>query len=1811
MFNIHKLSAQRLAKSLTRRRVVSVAEREALRLLQLEDRCNPAPVPTLSAPYDADILLGETANYGFVFSNASGTDTGYAPYLDVAVDTSGADGNDGYAGYPTVVAGGLQMTPVGIPIVLNIGQTTYTNPFTGQTRPVPTGFGAGDTILVYELPFGSFTPGQSTAVSVTAPTSNLADVGHSLPIAFTPGFKSDNPGLSGPPIPGTEVSANATPELYRFRKVYLGPEDETATRPNHPQWYRLEVDIATGQTIDNLTITDLLADSMQITGLTTAQMSAFLASSGLTTDVFNASNATGNPGVPGGTVSYDFGSVTGVDGVDAAFEFQFYVPRDRAVGAGAVLPQTPLTGTDSVLATNTGSTTGTWDPLDTRDGTNVVVSKSEPDNGPHTLQEQSLATQKTVVATDLMGVPLPDGAPIQPGQTLLKYTIDFQVSDYYAFQNLTLQDLIGDGQRLYLGSDGNNPTFLPTLSVTNAYLYNIGGGSRTDLAASAFGGGNILYRQLYTSTAGGDPTGYPASGPNDLLTSGAFTNLPANILPNTNPYAGSTFLQFNISNELIRKLGANAGRLVGGEINNDGSGPDNDPFSGPHLSGTTGKIVYYVLVSQEFSNEHAFVDNSNEATVDQGDILNNSVPLDNSPEAQAAAGNAVGFTGIRGDQIHPSTINNTLPIVIGQGTDDTAASIDIPIGEQTKTVYAINGQTIPTQGAGDTVYSVQPGDTVTYKLTYTLPISRFEDLQLIDLPPLPVMPVGPASGYNFHATGAPTYTIGEITVASDDTFFSTFSGVTLAISTDATQNSLKLDFGDFHDSAARSTTISLLVTFKVSNAAFADDLFLTNQLRINEDTTNQGTVTVEDLRRFELVRPFVTINKGVVGYNTTGRNLGGIAFHNPTLAAGFTGTIDTAAEASAIGAANVSVGNGVDAGDKVRFAIVAQNTGRGDAYDVKITDAIPTQYQEVAAADANAFITATGLKVFRGDGTTLLTLGTDYTLAWDSTFHTFTITLIDNYTAGNVNNTGTSRDDRNGALSRGEAADASGNAIPIANGSNTIVVLYDLTLKNDVTPNQLLTNTAKVTDYASSEGGDDLADPDKVPGATEPTDTATVTTALPLTSKTLDGTSVNAPGNDPANQATIGELVTYTVTVTVPEGVTPNAHYLDTLDSGLAFVDVISASATSGLTFSGGGLPTNGTSPANATVTNSGRNIDFSFGTITNNTNANNGGTETITITFRAVVLNISGNQSGVQRSNSAQFQWQDNTNTLASIRAGQSTNATSGVTGSQTRVTIVEPSVTPAKTVRNDTQTPTGPFSEIVRADAGDTVRYQIVLTASGTTAYDVTLNDDIPASLTGLSVASVSTGGTVYRNGSLATGGNVFVPSNFVFMGNTLTLAATVILDMEPGATLTVEVTGTFQGATGNIIPNTAQVDWTSLNGEPGTISSYNTSSTERTGADGPGGLNDYQDSDDANIESPIVVRKTIVDTSEASTTGNNVAVGEIVRYRLVASIPEGTANNFQLQDFIPSGLAFLNDGSAKYAFVSNGGGITSTAITDINGLASPATVSGNETTLAGLSSSLVTGVFNNNNIAISSTGHGTGDAIIYSNGQAVYFRFGNLQNSDNDTDFEYVVVEFNALVGNATNNQSGANRDNTFTVLLDTDGNGSAGYVDVVRDVNGDGTGSGEPTTQANDPDNDATTGTPIDQAAQSAPVSVTIVEPVITNLALSANVATADAGDVVTYTATFSNTGNATAFDVSLTDLLSAGNLTLVSGSVVTSSGTVTTGNGGSDTTVRVDIPSVPVGGSVTITYQATLNGTVNPNQVITTNAGVTYTSLPGA
>ncbi|MBN1883748.1 MAG: DUF11 domain-containing protein, partial [Deltaproteobacteria bacterium] len=97
---------------------------------------------------------------------------------------------------------------------------------------------------------------------------------------------------------------------------------------------------------------------------------------------------------------------------------------------------------------------------------------------------------------------------------------------------------------------------------------------------------------------------------------------------------------------------------------------------------------------------------------------------------------------------------------------------------------------------------------------------------------------------------------------------------------------------------------------------------------------------------------------------------------------------------------------------------------------------------------------------------------------------------------------------------------------------------------------------------------------------------------------------------------------------------------------------------------------------------------------------------------------------------------------------------------------------------------------------------------------------------------------------------------------------------------------------------------------------------------------------------------------------------------------------------------------------------------------------------------------------------------------------------------------------------------------------------------------------------------------------------------------------NAGDVITYTITLENTGNSTAYDVEVTDVIPTG-LEYVTGSI---SGT------GADDSLAPDlswsIPSIAVGpaNAVVLSYQVTVGDDVQPAEVLWNDANVTWRSL---
>lgn len=1174
---------------------------------------------------------------------------------------------------------------------------------------------------------------------------------------------------------------------------------------------------------------------------------------------------------------------------------------------------------------------------------------------------------------------------------------------------------------------------------------------------------------------------------------------------NTGPFDGTTTLIFRLSNEIISR--GQDGRLIGGCVPTTGTGggdPNCDVGSGGYDDGpTTARITFRTIVLQNFVDTFP----SGDSSVDQGDAFYNDVSV---------AGNLL------------STSNATTPT--GQSeADDSSASASIGRGDLDKAIYALNGST-----SFSTPLEIKPGDTLTYRLTYTLPTGDVEDLRIEDFLPLPVFHVddpdenevaGPAWVFDDVISGVAPAT-GHAQFGPADTFRA-YSGIIPALTSNTLNNRLDFTYGDFDGLTEQTYTIDILFTVTVSDDPFADRLYLTNQAHAYEGSTNAGDADTNDIVQIILTEPVLVHKKGAVA--TTNPNavfdpatVGPVAFNAPgTVGARWAGIITSPGLAANPIDSNIS---GVDAGDLVTFAIVIENLGSSakGAFDITITDTIPSIYQ-IPAGGLN-------LRIANGDNSS-----------------TFTYTRPDNSPAVDTDLFGggiriVDPDPNNGAC----------QSHTVGGGKNIIVITYDLEVRPDVTPGTE-ENTATLTNYAGTEGGDNHIPP------APPTDTASTTVVAGL-AKELVATEINNVNNDDT-EVVIGEIVTYRLTSTVPEGNVPGAFVTDHLDSGLAFLSCTSVTTSS--TDVTTDLPGEtiefdsvcATTEASG-VTNNGQDIRFDLGNITN-ANRDDATPETITIVYQVVVLNVIGNQGGTLLDNAAEFYMND---------GGGDTFLDNA---SAPEVLVIEPVVTTDKTASPDT------------TDAGNTVTFQVTFSnTSEAEAFDITWSDTVPAEMT-------------YVTGSLVAG--ACPATTFTVSEATAPTLTGYISDLDVGetCTLTFDADVLYSVTPGYVITNSVETRWTSLPGVVANRSTYNTESDERTGEDGfpgPGVVDDYRGADSATVTiNQIAPDKYLVSTSEPFTgfvSGyDRVTIGEIVRYRLVIRIPEGTSPNFQVRDNLPAGLLFLNDDTSYAFFVSNGG-ITSTGIDIVPGIGDP------DCQVAGSSADATTpplppacAVLADNNVGSSAST--TTDDDSYTSGTDVYFKLGTLANNDSDSDAEYVVIEFNALVHNyfgADANDAGERLRNNFSVFIGgSQSNGNSNNVDVY------------------------------------------VVEPLLTLVKTPAIDPTQDAGDTVTYTLTItaaSGVDQATAFDLNLTDAFDAALTNLTVANVTTTQGATCVGNGGGTTAfahnggvfvgnnLTFTATCLDPGANIVVTITATVADTAIVPSTIPNTANLTWTSLPG-
>ena len=518
----------------------------------------------------------------------------------------------------------------------------------------------------------------------------------------------------------------------------------------------------------------------------------------------------------------------------------------------------------------------------------------------------------------------------------------------------------------------------------------------------------------------------------------------------------------------------------------------------------------------------------------------------------------------------------------------------------------------------------------------------------------------------------------------------------------------------------------------------------------------------------------------------------------------------------------VGTSTGLDAGDTVQYQIVITNTGTATANEVTLSDALP----------AGLLVTAINSTTPAGGASVDVATG-----------GTGTATLTGEYT------------------------------IPVG---GSITILYTATLQSSVTPNTDFINTATVI-FSSVDGtalGQGTASGEHTgSGGLNDyvlTDTAQISTAGVLA--VAKGVSNSTP--------TIGDVLTYTVTLTLNEGTTNGIVVTDTLPASgdLQFVPGSAAVSfgTAGNSISGSAVPA--ISGANGNV------LTFTLGSgiVPAGTGAN-----TIVLTYQVLVLDVATNHAGDVEGNSASV-------------------VATGITPpppSTTNVTLDEPVLNLSKSAV------TGGSPE-----AGDAITYTLTITnpggANSSAAFDALVQDAMPADVLVTSLSGVVlTGGAMTDSVVAITGGGTGLSGQF---------------DIPVGASVTITYIGTVQvtATTGAAETNNAEVTWTTLNGG----NSLTPDTGERFGSAGTlfG---------DANVDNLRKVASQTVTvgtgtfdkqffaTSDPNTVGSNVGVGENVTYALVVTLPAGTTPSLSVTDALPAGLQFVGSSIVTSAAASNG--------------------------------------------------------------------------------------------------------------------------------------------------------------------------------------------------------------------------------------------------------------------------------------------------
>lgn len=572
-----------------------------------------------------------------------------------------------------------------------------------------------------------------------------------------------------------------------------------------------------------------------------------------------------------------------------------------------------------------------------------------------------------------------------------------------------------------------------------------------------------------------------------------------------------------------------------------------------------------------------------------------------------------------------------------------------------------------------------------------------------------------------------------------------------------------------------------------------------------------------------------------------------------------------------------------DAGDVVTYTIVIAHTGSStaDATDISLSDVLPTDLV-IDILDPLENFATDGLDN-NGDGVI------DDLNEVTGTFYNI---LTKTFTFNKINTGNTAFDD-----------------LPVG---STITLKFRAKLLSTVIPSQIITNTANLT--YDSIPGISLTGIQKN-GTNNGNTTLNVVTIS--AGKSINTTSIPSTGSSEhvlANtDLTIGEQVTYRISVNVPEATTTNLQIVDNMP---ALFRVDSASLVSDAT--GSLAPIIALSDTNADTINDRATITFAT---VNTPLIPSGATNTrlIEIDVVGTVLSDPVNVDGQVKTNNVSVDW---------------TGKVGGPATASVAADLVEPNLAINKTFTPNT------------GDAGDSVVFSLDASHSGvstSSAYDIRITDNVPASL---SIQNFGTDGIDNDGDGLTDDANETILFTNAVSGQNITLDSTTTVDPEftelaLGGSIHYLVKATINNSVfpGQIITNTANLAYDSA---PGANADQRTYSGN--------------DNDTFNVNQILPVKSVfatdLADTTAAKFNPANpdLAIGETVTYRISVPIPEGVATNFKITDTLPNGFqaisgSLIQDDGIIHSFVAaqlqdllNGDGINETTLFDFGNISNP---------------------------------------------------------------------------------------------------------------------------------------------------------------------------------------------------------------------------------------------------------------------------------